>query len=554
MYQYILKLYEHFEVGESRTTSIAELAQIWNCSTRYAKVLVKKYEECGWLKWHTAQGRGKKPLLLLQLTKLDAIYLAFDHYWQQQQFQQAYEFLQQHDVLAHPQVEGWLQQRYGFSNEDEREVFRYPYFDITLNGDPLNGISRHDMHFYHQIHEPLFIYCNESESVKPNLVYGFQTVDAKRWLFTLRKDIYFHDGTKLTSEDIVASLSRACEKKILPEARFTVTSSYHFIIELVQPTMLLPRLLCGYRLAIVPAKWITDGAQGIPPGCGAFYIAEKNEQHMRLSVFPKYFQQRPWLDDVDIIFTSNVNQFGISAIPFDAHIAQQKIIFQEQGADFILFNATRGPLRDIKYRRALFEAIDTASFCLTEEGETIATSFLTTNNRKQQATVPLPPLDFPYLRIGVQQIRQHANHLREAQILSAFLTAHHIPHEVTLMPIHATTEYRLQQYDIFVGGIAVGEDKLLGWLYGLNSDRSPICAFLGSDKVQNLLEQVAMCEDDEVAMQILYEVEEHLIDNYILKFLTHRQHVFYIRENDPFYNIQFNTHGKINYKKIYRIE
>lgn len=421
MFQYILKLYGRFEVGQSSTTSIAELAQIWSCSARYAKVLIKKCEERGWLKWHTTQGRGKKPTVLLQLTKLEAIYLAFDHYWEQQQFKEAYALLQEHDVISHPQVENWLQQRYGFSNEEERDVFRYPYPNIQLHYDPLNGNSRHDMHFYNQIHEPLFVYCIETERVQPNLAYGYHTSDAKKWTFTLRKNIYFHNGTKLTSEDVIASLKRACMRKLLPEARLTVTSPYHFTIELAQPTMLFPRILCSYRFSIIPVKWIEEGAKGIPPGCGAFYIAEKNEQHMRLSVFPKYFKQRPWIDDVDILFTENIQQFGISALPFAAHIAQQKIVFQEQGADFIIFNAARGPLQDEKYRRALFEAIDAASYCLTEEGEIIATSFLTTNNRQQQSPLPLPTLDFPYLRIGVQQIRPHANHLREAQILSSFL-------------------------------------------------------------------------------------------------------------------------------------
>ncbi|MEC1179154.1 ABC transporter substrate-binding protein [Metasolibacillus meyeri] len=552
MFQYLLKLYEHFEVGQPSTTSIAELAQIWCCSTRYAKVLVKKCAERGWLEWQTVQGRSKKPTLLLQLTKLDAIYLAFDYYWQQQQFKEAYTLLQQYDVLSHPQVDSWLQQRYGFTNEEERDIFRYPYPNIMLNYDPLNGNSRHDIHLYNQIHEPLFVYCAETERAKPNLVYGYHTTDAKKWTFTLRKNIYFHDGTKLTSEDVIASLKRVCSKELLPKAQLTAISPYHFTIELAQPSTLLPRWLCGYRFSIVPAKWIEAGAQGVPVGCGAFYIAEQNEQHMRLSVFPKYFQQRPWIDDVDIIFTENIHQFGISTLPFAPHITQQKITYQEQGADFILLNATRGPLCEEKYRRALFEAIDAASYCLMEEGEIVATSFLTANSREQQAVAPLSLLDFPYLHIGVQQIRPQANHLREAQILSSFLTAHNIPHAISLMPIGASVHYCVQHYDIFIGGIAIGGDQLLGWLYGLDSDRSPISTFLGSAQVQALLQQATMCEDNKQALQLLYEAEQHLIDAFVLKFLTHRQHVFYVRKDLPFHNIVFDTHGKIDYRKIYR--
>lgn len=546
MFRYLLKLYEHFEVEESHITSIAELAQIWCCSTRYAKVLVKKCEERSWLTWRTEQGRGKKPRLCLRLTKLDAIYLAFDDYWQHQQFKEAYTLLQQYNVLSHPQVENWLQQRYGFSNEEARDVFRYPYWNVALNYDPLNGNSRHDMHLYNQIHEPLFVYCAETARAKPNLVYDYHTDDAKTWTFILRKDIYFHDGTKLTSNDVLASLQRICTKKLLPEANLSAASPYHFTIELTKPTALLPRMLCNARYSIVPAKWIEEGAEGIPVGCGAFYIAEHNEQHMRLSVFPKYFQARPWVDDIDIIFTANIQQFGISALPFATHIAQQKLTFQEQGADFILFNATRGPLQDETYRRALFEAIDADHYCLFEEGEIVATSFLPAYHRAQPKARPLPSLDFPHLRIGVQQIRPKANHMREAQILSDFLTAHAISHELLWMPVNASAHYCVQHYDIFVGGIALGEDPLLGWLHALNSERSPVCSFLGSQDVQKLLQQAAMHED----IQLLYEIEARLIEAGVLKFLTHRQHVFYMREDLPFHNIHFDQHGKIDYRKI----
>lgn len=91
-------------------------------------------------------------------------------------------------------------------------------------------------------------------------------------------------------------------------------------------------------------------------------------------------------------------------------------------------------------------------YCLFEEGEIVATSFLPTYSRAQ----PLPPLDFPHLRIGVQQIRPKANHMREAQILSAFLTAHAISHELLWMPVNTSAHYCVQHYDIFVGALHVG--------------------------------------------------------------------------------------------------
>ncbi|MCT6926207.1 hypothetical protein [Metasolibacillus sp.] len=49
---------------------------------------------------------------------------------------------------------------------------------------------------------------------------------------------------------------------------------------------------------------------------------------------------------------------------------------------------------------------------------------------------------------------------------------------------------------------------------------------------------------------MLYEIEARLIEAGVLKFLTHRQHVFYMHEDLPFHNIHFDQHGKIDYRKI----
>lgn len=64
--------------------------------------------------------------------------------------------------------------------------------------------------------------------------------------------------------------------------------------------------------------------------------------------------------------------------------------------------------------------------------------------------------------------------------------------------------------------------------------------------MQKLLQQAAMNED----IQLLYAVEEQLIEAGVLKFLIHRQHVFYMREDLPFHNIHFDQHGKIDYREI----
>ncbi|MEO4053262.1 ABC transporter substrate-binding protein [Solibacillus sp. CAU 1738] len=553
MITYLLSLYNHFEIGKQSETSIDELAEIWHCSTRYAKTIVKKCNENNWIDWATQQGRGKKPSIFLRLSKLEAIYVAFDDYWQSNRFNEAYEMLHHYKLLSHPQVEQWLNDRYGFSNNNTLDSFRYPYWNVALNVDPIYGLSRHDMHFYNQVHEPLFTYCEKTKEAKPNLVYGYHSHDAKQWSFTLRKDVFFHDGTKLTSTDVVASLKRAKHLINMVEiSSISATSLYHLEIKLSEENTLFPRFLSTYKLSIVPAKWIEAGAQGMPIGCGPFYVKEMNESLMRLTTFPKYFKERPWIDEVEVIHTPEEFKFGVSPKPYAEYISQQKITYQEQGADFILLNATNGSLQDVNFRQALFEAIDPLSYCLFEQGETVAHSFMTSKKREHLVRNSLNDYHFPHLRIGIQQIRPGANHLREAKILSDFLTANNIPHSSELAPIRSDARYVADHYDLFVGGIAIGQDHILALLHAYESNQFALKAFMEDEQVKSLLKQAKLTWNDEEALGWLNEVEDLMVDAFVLKFLSHRQHHFYIRDDSPFAGIGFDDHGKIDYRKIYR--
>lgn len=553
MNQYLLLLYDHFEIGKYIETTIEELAKLWNCSTRYAKTIVKKCEQNNWIEWQTKQGRGKKPHILLQLTKLEAIYIRFDELWQNGQFNKAFELLLHYDCLNNPVVEQWLNERYGFTNQDEHDIFRYPYWHVELNIDPINALSRHDMHFYNQVHEPLLIYCEKTKEIIPNLIFNYYSNDAKRWYFTLRKDIYFHDGSKLTSSDVVASLERAKHiVDIVHIQHIIATDAFHVEIILAEPNTLLPRALCKYRLSILPEKWINSNTKDYPIGCGPFQITDMNNQFMRFSVFPKYFKERPWIDQVEVIYTPEALHFGISPLPFATNVRQQKLIYQEEGAEFILLNAANGPLQNIRLRQALFEAINSESYCLVEEGETVAYSFFTAKKGNHLVKNELHQFQFPHLRIGVQQIRPGANHLREAQILSDFLTEHNISHELELPPIRAQADYIVSHYDVFVGGIALGSEPIISLVHAFESKQFALNAFTGTDDISNLIKRVKTIWDDEAALQYLQAAEDFMIHTFVLKFLTHRQHHFYIRDDSPFAGIAFDNHGKIDYRKIYK--
>src|SRR5438034_1367327 len=58
------------------------------------------------------------------------------------------------------------------------------------------------------VYESLLQYDKEMRLV-PWLAASWENPDAKTWVFRLRRDVKFHDGTPLTADDVVFSFERA---------------------------------------------------------------------------------------------------------------------------------------------------------------------------------------------------------------------------------------------------------------------------------------------------------------------------------------------------------
>lgn len=547
---YELALHQIFSEDETITTSIEELATLWQCSTRYAKTVINRLHDEQVLQWQVFRGRGKKPQIKLRRSKLDAVYDIFDHFWQQEQFERAYSLLIDQQLMNHPTIESWLHERYGIQQNKENEhIFRMPFYPVELMLDPLFGISRHDGHFADMLHERLFTYNAEKNTVEPNLVFHYETDDYQTWRLLLRKDVYFHDLTLLTAEVVAHSLKRTIP---VTEWFFTykdisVINDFELILTLETPFMLLPNCLAGYRTSILPI----EHKQGTI-GCGAFLLVTNTDEKLQLQVFSKYFKQRPWIDGIEIFYTQDVANFGVSTIPFADDVAMRTLITQEQGGDYISLNAQKGPLANAAYRETVYSLIDAASFTLFERGETIAYSWIfgeklipTFSERLVDAT------QFPPLKIGVQQIRAGVNHEREALILQQVLANYGIESTLHICDFKEKVIELEQQYDLFVGGSALGEDMLLSRAYIYTSEPNTILCMapnLIQQQVKTLYQPVENLSHIE---NVLQQIDQQLQQSFCLKFLNHRIHTQYVRQDFSYQNIQFDNHGRIAYKVLF---
>ncbi|WP_104203332.1 ABC transporter substrate-binding protein [Billgrantia saliphila] len=206
-----------------------------------------------------------------------------------------------------------------------------------------------------------------------------QSEDGRRWRFTLRDDVTFHDGSPLTAEAVAASLEHALAKPGMLDAApidAIRADGDAVVIELESAFALLPALLShSSTLILAPDAYAEAGRVERMIGTGPYRV-ETLAPPQRLSVarFDDYWGEAPAIDsasylavgrgetralmaesgDADVVFTldpASRARLGRSAnLTLHAEPLPRTIVFKA--------NAEHPYLDDPRARRALSLAVD----------------------------------------------------------------------------------------------------------------------------------------------------------------------------------------------------
>ncbi len=549
--QYQLRLFDFFNENVRKETSVEELAQIWQCSTRYAKTIVKKLQQQQIIKWEVTKGRGKKPFITILRSKEDCIMDAFISYWEKNQFELAYSLLGEYQMLKNPIVQNWLQQQYGIqSNEMLQHILRLPFYNQKLTLHPLHAISNWDSHLIKQIHEPLFKENEATGEIETNLLFVYETTDYREWRFILRKDAYFHHLKPVCAADIQFSLERLEQlaKPYFDYEQFEIVHDYEIILTLSKPFAVLPELLSSFRTVILP-KDKPDGSIG----CGPFMLQSLSPYNIKLTTFDHYFNKRPYIDGIEFILDHHDTDFGISHSAYNNDIPQKELLMKQVGTDYVVLNMQNGPLQNEEMRETVYALIQPEDFINNEMKETVATSWLPNQQKQPQATIQCTGKDFPMLKIGYQHLSSQSNYLDKALILQSKLQQFGINTELRCINLH-DDKIVDSSIDIYIGGATFGKQKILSILNIYFTKPKAILSFLNEyhrNLVIETLEKMYTTKQHSFDEDTLNEVVEQTQKIYCLKLLTHRQKRMYVREDFQYKNLKFDTDGFIQYSKIF---
>jgi peptide/nickel transport system substrate-binding protein len=230
--------------------------------------------------------------------------------------------------------------------------------------------------------------------------------DGRIYTIHLRDGVRFHDGTPLTSADVVYSVKRlldpARQKKSIGVSYLQVVDgapaysagrsrelpgisaidANRLEIRLTRPYLSFLEVLAMDDLRIVPQKTLTAMGEAAfhraPVGTGPFRFASWTDRELTLEANPDYFGGAPYLDRVVILFprpdehdTGNARfargetemvqptSDALPALLADPTVEVHR--YQDLSLSFMGMNTGIPPLTDVRVRRAIAYAIDRKS-------------------------------------------------------------------------------------------------------------------------------------------------------------------------------------------------
>ena len=201
--------------------------------------------------------------------------------------------------------------------------------------------------------------------------------DGTELTFTLREGVTFHDGSELTSEDVVASLERILDEETAAAGRgfllsideITAPDDLTVVLTLSTADATLPAALSRVGNSILSADDIAAGTVGTEPnGAGPFSFVEWAQgQQLDLAAFEDYWGDGPYVagvtirvvpDEQSMLAALQAGEVHVGAMNNPAVVEQvsEPLVLERTealGYSPFFLNSSRGPLQERAVRQAI---------------------------------------------------------------------------------------------------------------------------------------------------------------------------------------------------------
>lgn len=293
-----------------------------------------------------------------------------------------------------PFLDGTNQHAGEAANDALLETITYAVYNEPQTADPASGSTGDILKILRNCYEPLVKETIGSLDLEPGLATEWEvSEDQKEWIFYLRENVKFTDGTTLTANDVKVTFERVLTAGLGGASLISSIESIEVVDEnTVKMILEAPNVFFLYRIAKIPIVSATaieqhevDGDQAgtwlsrNTAGTGPWVLCEENwitGEYLELVRFDDYWGG--WAEDkfdvVRIIFTNDttvqmqmlergeIDKNGVSIIDAVDRLQQNKNLQILNGAgletDIITLNCQKYPLDNKDFRMALSYALD----------------------------------------------------------------------------------------------------------------------------------------------------------------------------------------------------
>lgn len=376
-YQRIRESFPNITERQSCSISMSELAALLFCTQRNAKIILNKMLDHEWISFKPGKGRGNRSTLMFLQTIEDILKKEAENMVIDGNLEGAFRLIRDFgdDLHIKEQFLKWLSHYFGYfidkSGNKYAETLRLPVYRLITTLDPAESFYALDSHIMKQIYSTLVEYDHDEDKIIPSIAHYWEVNErSTEWIFFLRKGVLFHNKKELHAYDVKYSFERLPDSKsswIVEDIKsIEILSKYAIKIILHRPNTLFLHFLSYVPASILPA----NEKKYSSIGNGPYQVERFHSGTCILKAFDQYFQGRAFIDQIEILTMPELNDewiykndFNMLMVQTDESkwLSQTHWITNEKicGSSVMTLNLNKkGPLQDIKFRKALHHLIN----------------------------------------------------------------------------------------------------------------------------------------------------------------------------------------------------
>lgn len=169
------------------------------------------------------------------------------------------------------------------------------------------------------LYDPLIWYDTTTDTLKPWIATEWsRSEDGKEWYFTLRDDVYFHNGDKMTAEDVAWSLNLIPENPVVTDANIPgyghaeVVDDTHVTVYMDTPFAATENFFASYHMVMLDKSYQEEvGWEGYidhPIGTGPYKFVDRAlGAYVKMDANEQYWQGAPDIKHINLNILPDAN-------------------------------------------------------------------------------------------------------------------------------------------------------------------------------------------------------------------------------------------------------